>query len=283
MSTITRIKGNIDNVSFPILTEDGLKSYFLGKFENGLSQYGYYLNASQESAIETFVNGCQEIGVVDSISAMFPFVGNSTCKNAAKVPIFGDIMFDFADSFSDLDYLANNNIKGITRTPSTSIKVSDVYKSNCVGTAVSFSKINSTNITYNDKLVEFTIDVHTRFNNRIGIYCRDNAGLNPHVAADDLSNKATSGTIHAMMICEGNKYVFAIEKGGSSESKSGTFSTTTIGLNETDMNLSMTRVDAWDVVETLTSLTFFDKIVTKEVASAYIALVKQLMSALGRE
>ena len=141
MSTITRIKGMIDNTSLPIITETGLVQYWFGYYINALADKGYTLTQTQHDAVDAFINTLTQDDIIDAVKLFYPFIGTKANTAAAKVPLIGYKEFNFGSSFDGFQYNVSDEIVGITKTPAiTSLKTSDFCNSECFVMGVSYHK-----------------------------------------------------------------------------------------------------------------------------------------------
>ena len=138
MSTVTKIKGVIDNYSLPVITPEGLLPYWQGVFVNKLAEKNYTLSTRQKNAISTFLSEISEDDVVNTVRHLWPFIGNSDTPDAAKVPLIGGKDYDFGDSFTDISYNVNQEIIGLTDIPEIpSLNVMDFCDSHQINIAAS--------------------------------------------------------------------------------------------------------------------------------------------------
>ena len=157
MSTITRIKGEINNPNFPVLTADGLKSYYYGKYVNALAELGFTLSATQDAAIETFLNTLMDNEVMQFVKCMYPLIGTTSVPLAANVPLIGDKSFGLPSDFDGFVY-NGNAIRGYNKLPAVAtLKVKDFADgNNAVGIAVTLNKSSTANVSsFIDRLLSF--------------------------------------------------------------------------------------------------------------------------------
>ena len=138
MSTVTKIKGVIDNYSLPVITPEGLLPYWQGVFVNKLAEKNYTLSTRQKNAVSTFLSEIAEDDVINAVRYLWPFIGNNATPDAAKVPLIGNKDFDFGDSFTDISYNVNNEIIGLTDIPAiASLNTMDFCNDKCINIASS--------------------------------------------------------------------------------------------------------------------------------------------------
>lgn len=285
MSTVIKLKGTFDNPNLPVLTSEGLKSGFYGKYINALATHDYTLTADQKTAVEAFVDYLAANDLFSHIQTIFPFIGSSTNVDAAKVPLVGDVELNFADSFDSFSFDNDNMIVGLTGTPAvTSLKLADVQpKEDFLGVAFSTNKIATTE-SYTDRLMNFDTNFQVRLQaDKIQVYVRTSSGLTTLVGSDAIDGevKAAAGSFYGLLAVGGGKYVRYASKSTSVSYSGGNYGYT-VAKTSTDLAKSLSSTTSYDVAGVFTSITFFKDMITKEQAKLYMDGLKAFMTALGR-
>lgn len=282
MSTITRIKGVIDNPNLPVISPEGLVNPIYGKYINDLAEQDYVLTTAQSTAIKAFINTISDNELVDYIQTLYPFIGSEANPNAAKVPIFGDVLFDFADTFDGISY-SNGIINGITKCPAIdTFKLSDIQtKTNFVGVACSIVKSQGTSGT--DKLINFGSKYQIRYQNKLGVYCRRVDGTYNTSFASDSLDKSGAGYLSLAGIFDAanGKYARYAKMDGQTSAAGGS-ATYTISISNDDMNETLSVPGSWETVQRLNCIVIFKETMTKEPLSLFMEALDTLMTALGR-
>lgn len=115
MSTVTKLKGLFNNPNLPVLTEEGLLPFYLGKYVQALKAVNFFLSDAQKEAIATFTEKLTEIGAADYVKAFYPFIGSRSNTAAAGVPLIAGDVVEFPSYFSHFAYDQDDNIIGLTR------------------------------------------------------------------------------------------------------------------------------------------------------------------------
>jgi hypothetical protein len=296
MSTITRIKGTIDNNNLPILTSEGLVPYWYGNFCNLMEDAGYTLSTNQKNAVKAFVESLSEADIIGKVISMFPFVGNTETPNAAKVPIIGETMFEFADGFDGF-LLSDTEIQGINKIPGGALVFSDISTEHCFNIGLSFIKEDTADLSTNQLFLRFykKIDNVDTFNYYVQ-YSSDNRlriVYTPSGSAIGFQNKI------AQMSDEGNVYMLGGLGDETSEKIYNRYAQINSSWYDAAAADDTTRRYQYDtnfasatlatnnintnVFRGITSLTFFNDILTKQEAVVYMQSLKTLMQALGKE
>lgn len=290
MSTITRIKGVIDNPELPVITAGGLENVYYGKFVNGLDEQGYYMTTAQQNAVKDFINYLQDNELIEYIQTIFPLIGNSTNVNAAKVPIIGDTLLDFPVDFSGFTFDSSNNIVGIDSMPAiSSVKMSDVQPNDALfGAAVSLNKDATPSSEFNARIFDFDGSYHLRYqksgnNEYFAIYGRSDGTLTSCIANDQLDKKA-AGSAYAMAIFESpdGQYVRYMNFNEAVASTSGSSSSRKPTPTSADLAKTITARSAVSPITAWTSFTFFKKMMTKSQSVLYMQGLKTFIEALGK-
>lgn len=284
MSTITRIKGVIDNPNLPVISPEGLVNPIYGKYISALAEQDYTLTTAQSTAIKAFINTITDNELAGYIQTIYPFIGSEANPNAAKVPILGDVLFDFADTFDGISY-ANGTINGITKCPNiNTFKLSDIQtRKDFVGAAYSIIKYQGT--TGLDNLMNFNDKYQIRFQNyRFAIYHRTLDGTCKATYAQDALDKSGAGylSIAGMFDSTNSKYARYAKMNGQVSVTSGSqdFS---ISISDDDMNDTLLKNNkSWTLVQRLNCIVIFKEIMTKEPLSLFMEALDTLMTALGR-
>lgn len=288
MSTVTKIKGVIDNPNLPVITDEGLQPYYYGVFINNLSNQDYAMNSRQKVAVKVFLDYLMDNGLLDYIQTIYPFICSQENVNGAKVPLIGNALLDFNSSFNSFD-VREGEIIGITGMPAvSSLKLSDVQPNDFVGGAISFNKTATTDSgNWNNVVAGFNsteeIYAFKYQNNKLIIKARKDAGTLIGYQATDSLDKSSAGSVY-MLACFGDgKYCRYAKTNNSSSLDSGSASTTPpVAMTESDMNATLQATSSWSRVQTLTSMTFFKRMLTKEQAKVYVTGLEAFMTALGR-
>lgn len=297
MSTITRIKGAIENPSFPVLTPNGLKPYYLGIYENRLNEKGFTLSPSQEDAIIEFLEDISQDEVINHVRSFWPFVGNSSNKNAAKVPLIGSKEFDFDDSFADFVY-SGSDIVGISSTPATSLVGLDFFDEHKMCMGASFLKAATLN-AYSQQVIERIVNVGgcqyrpmqigTQY--RQSLYLRrSSGGSSPIYSTFDSSatiDMTASGHVYEILglndhsvkpwYCRYNR-----NAGGEKARASGSDTTYMYHLSDSDHINNPFTTCSYSYINAVTGLFVFDKILTTSEMDVFIDALVKMNTALGR-
>ena len=297
MSTITRIKGEIENPSFPILTPNGLKPYYLGIYENRLNEKGFVLSPSQEDAIGEFLDDISQDEVVNHVRSFWPFVGSSTNKYAAKVPLIGNKEFDFDDSFADFVF-SGSDIVGISSTPATSLVGLDFFDEHKMCMGASLLK-TATQSSYNPQAINKIIDVggcqyrpvqiDTQY--RQALYLRRSSGGGSPTygvfSAPSGVDMTAAGHVYEIIglndhsvkpyYCRYNR-----NAGGEKARAAGIDTTYTYYLSDNDHINNPFTTCSYSYINAITGLFVFDKILTTSEMDAFIDALVKMNTALGR-
>ena len=301
MSTVTKIKGTFDNDKLPVLTSEGLKNYYYGKYINGLAGQGYTLTVSQKTAVENFINFLTENNLIKYIQTIFPFIGNSANPKGAKVPMIGDKLLDFADNYDGLVY-DSTDIIGINKNPKVdTLKLGDVQPDkNLVGAAFSLNKKSTSGATdYNDRFMLFSdsaYNLRLQSGNPVSAHVTDKFCMYYRLASS--GNSGTSvindGYTDAQREAAGSWYGMNIFKnpagycrvfdigGVVKGADSTTYSTYAPALTDADLQSTLIANTTFTNINALTSITFFKDIMTYDEGVAYISALKTFITALGR-
>jgi len=118
-------------------------------------------------------------------------------------------------------------------------------------------------------------------NRMVQIKARNDAGtLIPYQANDGLDKSGAGSVI--LLACFGEGKYCRYAKTNSSSSVASGPTKTPVAMTETDMNTTLHATSSWSRVQTLTSMTFFKRMLTKEQANAYVTGLEAFMTALGR-
>lgn len=291
MTTITRIKGVIDNPELPVIIAGGLENFYYGKFVNGLDKQGYYMTTAQQNAVKDFINYLQDNELIEYIQTIFPLIGNSTNVNAAKVPIIGDKLLDFPVDFSGFTFDSSNNIVGIDSMPAiNSVKMSDVQPNDALfGAAVSLNKDATPSFDFYARIFDFDGSYHLRYqkyNNKeyFAIYGRGDGTLQLCITTNDQLDKTAAGSAYAMAIYESpdGQYVRYMNFNEATASLSGSSSSRKPTPTSADLAKTITASSAVSPVTAWTSFTFFNKMMTKSQSVLYMQGLKTFIEALGK-
>lgn len=280
MSTITKIKGVIDNPNLPVITPEGLVNPIYGKFVNSLSEQDYTLTPAQSEAVKAFTNVIADNELAEYIQTIFPFIGSQSNPNGAKVPLFGDALFDFPSNFDGFSY-ENGVINGITKCPAIgTLQLSDVqYADDFVGAAYSF--IKSQGKGSNNRLFQFGTQFQVRYQDKFGIYCRVSSGFSTLYAGDAFDKENITGHICLSGLFGDDKYVRCAII-GDDVSAAGGGKEASIAISSADMSNTLSA-NTWDVVSRLNCIVFFKKMMTKEQLTTFMTALDTFMTSLGRD
>lgn len=281
MSTITRIKGVIDNPNLPVISPEGLVNPIYGKYINALAEQDYVLTTAQSTAIKAFINAISDNELVDYIQTIFPFIGSEANPNAAKVPIFGDVLFDFADTFDGISY-SNGIINGITKCPAiNTFKLSDIQpRTDFAGAAYSIVKSQGT--SGNDRLLNFGTKYQIRYQNKFGIYCRKADDSYGTTYANDVLDKSGAGylSLAGMFDSRDDNYSRYAKMDGKTSATGGPLDTS-ISISNDDMNETLLSA-LWERVQRLNCIVIFKEYMTSSQLTLFMEALDTLMVALGR-
>ena len=286
MSTVTKIKGVIDNPNLPVITDEGLQPYHYGVFVNNLSEQDYVMNSRQKVAVKMFLDYLMDNELLDYIQTIYPFICSQENVNGAKVPLIGNALLDFNSSFNSFD-VRGGEIIGITGMPAvSSLKLSDVQPNDFVGCAISFNKTATTDSgNWNNVIAGFNsteeIYAFKYQNNKVIIKARNNADTLIGYQATDSLDKSGAGSVY-MLACFGDGKCCRYAKTNNSSSLASGSTASPVAMTESDMNATLQATASWSKVQTLTSMTFFKRMLTKEQAKAYMTGLEAFMTALGR-
>jgi hypothetical protein len=297
MSTITRIKGVVDNPDLKILTNEGLVDQTYGKYVNMLADQGYTLDATEKTAVQSFIDTLKANNVDRYIKTCFPFLGNQTNAKAARVPLFGEALFDFADSFDGFSFDGDGRLVGLTRTPACSLKLSDIAQSKTrIGCAYSINKpLTAGSFSINDilslKKGNSTISEVRYQNGHIAMYFVREAGTDDVAIANEGFTSAQAkqaGTFYYMLYLnnESNNGAYrrwAISPSSDSpKTASSTQDNTKVDFAEADMDATVVETTYTDI-SALTGLVFFTYMPYLSELNIIMEAWKQLMLSLGKD
>ena len=260
------------------------KNNYFERYVDALAQQDYEMPTDVAKAVKRFVDTLTDYGLMEYIQAFYPFIGDSSNKNAAKEPLIGKALLDFPDNFDGLSYDRNKMINGITKTPSISnLKLSDVQPDgDFVGAAYSINKSATASSTYLDRIMNFSNKYQLRLqNNKFAIYCylsTDKYGV--LTASDNLPNKNTAGSLYMLGAFSKGKYLRYAEKDGIISSASGSISSSP-QMSDDDLQATLSSSN-YPTTNLITSITFLKKMMTKEQARLYMDALKTLMTDLER-
>lgn len=283
MSTVTKIKGTFNNPNLPILTDEGLVNYYYGLYINNLAECEFELSASQKAAVKAFVDYLADNELIGYIQLMFPFIGSSTNVLAANVPVIGNVKLGFASDFNKIA-LNGTDIVGVTQIPSMStITLEDAQPvGNLYGAAISINK--NANVTAQYKVISFNNKYQIRVSdNKITFYgyFSDSESYTVHALNNGLSNISDAGSVYYLGIYQNGKYVRYAEKASEVSQAVGT-TPVRPAIQAADVASPVTTADNFSTSSILTSLTFFNTLLSKEQATLYMHGLKTFMTALGR-
>lgn len=294
MSTITRIKGEINNPNFPVLTADGLKSYYYGKYVNALAELGFTLSAAQNTAIETFLNTLMENEVMQFVKCMYPLIGTTSVPLAANVPLIGDKSFGLPSDFDGFVY-DGNAIRGYNKLPAVAtLKVKDFADgNNAVGMAVTLNKASSANVSsFIDRLMSFDdSSLQIRLQNQSGSMARLNFYYMTHSGIKTTQNANTgtldtdaAGTLIGAWIFAGDPYYSRWVKIGTTVNRAkGTDIANWPALSNTDMEQPMVATTpAYTCVNYVSTITAFQGRPSVTQLAVYMEALEALITALGK-
>lgn len=283
MSTVTKIKGTFNNPNLPILTAEGLVNYYYGLYINNLAECEFELSTSQKAAVKTFVDYLAGNELIGCIQLMFPFIGSSTNVLAANVPVIGNVKLGFASNFDKIA-LNGTDIVGVTQIPAMStITLEDAQPvRNLYGAAISINK--KANVTEMYKIISFNNKYQIRiYGNKIAFYgyFSDSESYMVNALNSSLSNISDAGSVYYLGIYQNGEYVRYAEKDGEVSQAEAT-TPVRPAIQVADVESPVTVADNFSASSILTSLTFFNTLLSKEQATLYMQGLKTFMTALGR-
>lgn len=287
MTKIIKINRSLNNINLPVLTENGLENYYYAKFVANLSRQSYTMTETQDTSMKAFFSNLANNGIADYIQAIFPFMGTSENVNAAKVAMYSDSLFDFPANFNGIVY-DNGTIVGISKTPAIStLKLSDVQPTGTfTGVAYSFNKSATETTTNNDKLLNFNNKYQIRLqNNDITIYARqDNGNYSTMGGGSPLPNFEDAGSVYMAFLQNNSEssqtHLKYQEMGEMVRIVSKTGGRTELSSDDASSTLSSTS--SYSVVDVLTSVVFFKKMIPEDKLALFVNEWKALVSALGK-
>lgn len=297
MSTITRIKGVIDNPNLPVISPEGLVNPFYGKYINALAEQGFFLTSAQSTAVKAFVETITSNELADYILAFYPFIGSQSNINGAKVPIFGDKLFDWNDdSFDGFDFDSNGNIIGYNKPFAVpSLKVSDIVPENSdghfLGVGYSINKTSTEGDVGVNRVLSFSSKLQVRFqgyNGRqlLSLYYHDVNGTRMiHPASTGTISESTiqgAGSFYAAFIVTANGFSRYANMGNETAASRESSYTGYPDIID-DFDTPLDKQGTLDNINQVTSLIFFKSLVsTRNQIITIMEAVKTLMTALGR-
>lgn len=131
MTTVTRLKAEVNNENLPILGNDGqmYHNYYYGRFFNAITDLGYTPTNEEKQAIEEFIADGEANGWIDMVFYFMPFIGDRQHPMTGLVPLIDKVAnYDLAvDSVEEsaFSYDAQDKIKqcGGTNTTVRNIKL----------------------------------------------------------------------------------------------------------------------------------------------------------------
>lgn len=298
MSTITRIKGVIDNPNLPVISPEGLVNPIYGKYINDLAEQGFSLTSAQSTAVKAFVETITSNELADYILAFYPFIGSQSNINGAKVPIFGGKLFDWDDdSFDGFDFDLNGNIIGYNKPFAVpSVKVSDIVPENSdghfLGVGYSINKKNTEGGVSTNRVLSFGTKLQVRLQGSSGrpvfnLYYYDAKGVRTtHNANNSSISESTiqgAGSFYSAFVVTANGLCRYANMGNeTSVSRESTMSAYPDIIADFDEPINAQDTSFADINQ-VTSLIFFKSLVsTKNQMTTIMEAVKTLMTALGR-
>lgn len=294
MSTITRIKGEINNPNFPVLTADGLKSYYYGKYVNALAELGFTLSETQDAAIETFLNTLMDNEVMQFVKCMYPLIGTTSVPLAANVPLIGDKSFGLPSDFDGFVY-DGNAIRGYNKLPAVAtLKVKDFADgNNAVGMAVTLNKASTTNVSsFIDRLLSFDdASFQVRLQKQSGtkprfnfFYMTHSWGKTTQYANTRALDTDVAGTLIGAWMFAGDPYYSRWVKIGTTVDRAkGTDLPNWPALSNTDMEQPMiATAPAYTCVNYVSTITAFQGRPSVAQLAAYMEALETLITALGK-
>lgn len=92
MATVTKLKAAVNNKNLPILGSDGnLHNYYVGRWENKLSELGYNPTNSELNAVKSFVERGIQDGWIDEVKYFMPFIGPQSAPLTGMVPLIDQV------------------------------------------------------------------------------------------------------------------------------------------------------------------------------------------------
>lgn len=294
MSTITRIKGEINNPKFPVLTADGLKSYCYGKYVNALAELGFTLSATQDAAIETFLNTLMENEVMQFVKCMYPLIGTTSVPLAANVPLIGDKSFGLPSDFDGFVY-DGNAIRGYNKLPAVAtLKVKDFADgNNAVGMAVTLNKSSSANasafidrlLSFDDTSLQVRLQKTASSAARLNFFCMLHSGSKLNVVANShtIDTDIAGTLIGAWMYASDPYYIRWVKIGTAISKAEGTDNGTWPALSNADMEQPMIASSpAYTCVNYVSTITAFQGRPSVTQLSVYMEALEALITALGK-
>ena len=297
MSTVTRIKGVINNYGLPILTNQGLLPYWEGKFINNLEEQGYVLSSDQKKAVTDFLSSITEKGIVNAVRYMWPFFGNSSNVNAAKVPLIGEKRFDFGSSFTDFVYNSDNDVIGITKCPAiSSLNTLDFCDEHCMSVAASFVKADTyaheaeiTKVINVGDAVQIRPIQMTASVERFGLYLNTTNGKDLFLSPFVPDNFNDAGNLYmAMALNDQNStpYYMRYMKVNDGSAKYGSGKDTNrvyAAPTQADSAKTLSAISDFGSIVAMTGLVVFNRVLEKSELKSFMDAFKDMNIALGKE
>lgn len=128
MTTVTRLKISVDNDRLPVLTSEGPKNYYLGRYLNAVESVGGSLTQTEKNAAEHLLENAFAHNWIDMVDYFFPFIGGNDKPAAGFLPLidkgcgysldnFGDNVIPFEDAGNSFGYVNDRIVKyGVSKT-----------------------------------------------------------------------------------------------------------------------------------------------------------------------
>lgn len=150
MTTVTRLKISVDNDRLPVLTSEGPKNYYVGRYLIAVEGLGGSLTQAEKAAIENLLENAFEHEWIDMVDYFFPFIGSSSKPATGFLPLI-----DKGCGYS-LDNFVDNNVAFESAGDSFAYNVNNrivKYGVNAEGTGF----IVNGSIKHNNNKVSFVI------------------------------------------------------------------------------------------------------------------------------
>lgn len=312
MGTLIRMKAEVVNPELPVITEQGILPYYTGVYVNRLAEKGVTLTQTEINAITAFINSLIDADLIDKIGTFYPFIGN------VNVPLLGNRELEFADVTSantKLDFVENKlrGIKAFDRMDN--VKLSDLANSDfgvmfggsaILATPTTMpSSPNLTMISIRDK--QYNTNIPSIQYRMSGIVASPNDYkfvLCDYYDPNDDSNNVTfrmnpaiekSNDQHNFSFTHGftnvappystgfKEYNRTVNRDGINIANTAAADTTSYIHSENigDFTINNTSINTgYDAV--ITTLSFFNEIVTKEVSKAFVDALDTFTAAVGK-
>lgn len=291
MSTVTKIKGVFQNSNLPVLTDLGLKDYYVGKFYNRCKEAGTTLTSGQITALESFIESLRDNGIIDNVAAMYPFFGTSSNKATVQIPLIGDTPVVYPSTYTGYTII-NNNVIGPKSIQAQTGKIGNAKNGFAIAMSLKITSVSGITAPY--RLVQMGLDSGSFYQYRLDgtplknkIYqfnsnSQEIASLNPSLALDE------QDVIGNVYMLEGigdvnSEYTYSLNHkvNGVYKYNASDYAASIKAVSE-DSAFKITGSSVLSGI-TYTSMALFYKVPSANKAKQYLDALQILMNALGKE